>query len=193
MILPPMVYNILGYIAVFILTVIALNWRTNGYLLKYMSVFSSRGKKKLLRIYTNHDAYYRISKVIENSLRYKDREGNYRKIPNIPKDAVNKIDGIDIVFINEENNSVYVIEGDKVVEFDTYDAVKMDTMISRAYMLGQMEQNKNLIFFIFMVVIFIALLNFYVIYKVNQIPAVVNSLGERLINYSISTQQVVIP
>jgi hypothetical protein len=141
------------YFLIVILSFIAINILTQGFLMKYIKVKASRGKKILINVYGLNCVYYCVGVIDENALLYK--YGKHKKrIEKISLTAIYRKMGVDNIDIDDIKNAFVSRPDFKAV--DGHDAVKTDSMIERALMLPR--KNDNILLIITLIVVILTLL-----------------------------------
>lgn len=150
-------------IVAFVSFVIMFNSATNGYLLNYIRVRRSKGKKILVLAQTKTDKYYGVGYFDHNALVFVNREKVKKIYTNINADCIFDIVGVKCVEINEINDSILDRNKNQIAGSDV---LSTDSFINRILMAPRKDNNLNLIQLILIVVI--GLLCLYIAYQVYQ-------------------------
>ena len=129
----------------------SLNFLTKGFLLVYLRVKASQGKRILARINTASDIYYKPGKFADGHFIYKDRSKTEKSIPIASvefHDFVRHTMGVPVVEINEEGEKL-VNKDFEIVKLVNVDPARQNSLILRIKNLpkknSQQEQIKWLI------------------------------------------------
>jgi hypothetical protein len=142
---------ITSYLLVFLLGFFLLNFLTRGFILKFILVKASKGKKVLVAVYSRSHIYHKTGKFEEGTLIYKDLAKKTKRIPNVPKDSVYIFMGVSCVDVDDEKNATIDRINFKAIE--GYDAVKVDSLITRALMLPHIEDKKEFIIILVLLIL----------------------------------------
>lgn len=162
----PLLATILGYLAVFIMALVVAQLLTKGLFSKYL--FTKIGKRKgkvLLLIRTPIFDYEKIGILREGVLRYKDRDKTQRLII-VPEDAPFNWLGIVVVQLDETKNAVMKRDYSAVTG---YDANKMDDLMLRALNRSRLNDFKQKLMILLVVVCIIALLSIVQVVLLNNL------------------------
>ena len=132
---------IISYSGIILISFFLINFLTQGYLLNFLKVKTSRGKKLLVHVKTSRGFYTTTGVIEEDFLLYKDDV-----IKRVDKKGFKRIlitdlfiyrhYGVDNVNIDEANNICYTPTFEGV---NTYDPIKFNNLITRALL--QPESN----------------------------------------------------
>jgi len=130
MALPVEFYVYVGYglFAMFVVWAV-ISFFLGGFLKPFMQVKRSRGKKVLVRVRNPIQDYFRAGSVEEGVLLFKDREKNTRRIPMM-NGVVSRAATVFWVEVDDEKNCFF--KRDTGEAAGTYDAVRVDSYITRA-------------------------------------------------------------
>ena len=132
-----------SYLGIILIGFALMNFLTGGFLITFLRVKASRGKKVLVKVKSVTDSYYKIGKVSEKTLTYRARDQKENKKIPVPDGEIfyrsMSVWGCDV---DEENNSFITPKGEIVA---TYDAEKYDQLITRAlYKPTLMDKNEKI-------------------------------------------------
>lgn len=182
---------VLSYLAVFIMAFIVAQLWSKGLLFKYIRAKAGKKKGKvLLLIRTPIFDYEKIGTLIEGNLEYKDRKKEKRLLI-VPEDAPFNWLGIVVVQIDETKNAVMKRDYSSISGFD---ANKMDDLMLRALNRSRLNDFKQKILIIIILVCVIALISIInIMILVNFKKAVMPLLANcdyRLLLQNTTTQTI---
>ena len=123
---------LLGYMIMgsgtIILGAFIFNFLTNGFFLKYLSAKASRGKKVLVRIYSEGETYFKNGVISSGALVVTLRDKKKTELTLDIKKMTYRCMGVMCVDIDEENN-VFLTEKNLSNEFDS---AKYNHLLDRA-------------------------------------------------------------
>jgi len=123
-----MIY-VLSYAIVIIGGFLLINFLTNGFVLKWIVIKGSRGKKILIEEYDKISVKFRVGEFKDNLLRYKVEGGQHKLISNVPKESIERKYNIPFVAIDGEKNAVMNIPDNSLVT--GHDPIKIDSYFER--------------------------------------------------------------
>jgi hypothetical protein len=147
-----------AFVAVILMQVIVTNALTHGWLVNYIKVRISRGRKTLLFIHSVTDVYYRAGYFYDNELHYKNRSKKECIIVGVDKSCIYTTLGVQALDIDEEHKTLWTREGAII---DGNDPEKVDNIIDRAL---QSPEVKSLL-----IKLLVACLIVFIIFVVTQI------------------------
>ena len=154
------------------------NFLTKGFLLTYLRVKASQGKRVLARVNTASDIYYKAGKFHDGFFVFKDRSGTKKSIP-IASVEFNKFVhmtmGVPVVELNEEGDKL-VSKDFEIVKLANVDPARLNSLILRIKNIpkgtNQQEQIKWIIRIAIMgICLFIA-------WKLIQVEKLIIALGQ---------------
>lgn len=170
-----------SYLIIVLGCLVFFNWLSNGYLIKLISVKSSRGRKILIHIRSKLQ-YYTITGALEGDfIVYMDREAKRNK-QKTPKRVV--IDsagffrdlGVWNVNIDEASNNILKPTGETIAGFD---AIKYANLYERALLKPTPENKEKIIVIIVLIVVIIVLfLGIANLVRLQQIDGAIKALGQ---------------
>lgn len=125
------IYQIVSYLAIFILLFVVIEFYTKGFIVKYIRVKASRGKKVLVRVIGQVTDYLEVGDLAEGTIKFKDRSvtGKGRKVLAVPDGAIKPLLGVNWVAVNEKLNAVLNPDFKGVTG---YDAERINNLLLRA-------------------------------------------------------------
>lgn len=124
-----LLYIIASYLAVFLIPFFLIAIYQGGFFGPYARVKGSRGKLVLVKVRTMVSHYYRVGKIVEGALKYKDRNKQEHHI-TLVEGCVYRMLGVSCVDVDEEKSTVY--NHALAREVPGHDTVKVDQYIKRA-------------------------------------------------------------
>lgn len=168
-----------SYIGVIGLTIGALQFFSAGFLLTWLKVKTSRGKKILVKIKGITQDYYRHGKIEQSFLYFKDNNKEARRI-KIPTDN-NKIYvyrsiGVNNVYVDDDSNAVLSVDLEGMSGFD---AVKYSELYVRALYKPNVFDSKEKVMLYIMIacIIGIVVLGFLLVQQGEQITELLSKVG----------------
>jgi predicted unusual protein kinase regulating ubiquinone biosynthesis (AarF/ABC1/UbiB family) len=125
----------------FILPIFIIVYYQAGYFGAYLKVKASRGKKILVKVKSMTSHYYRVGKIAEGFLHFKDKE-KQKHVIAMQEGAIYRICDVNCIDVDEETNTIFSQLQKK--EVSGFDAVRFDGLITRALQ-RPMLQNPNLV------------------------------------------------
>lgn len=148
-----LLYIIGSYLVVFIIPFFLVALYQGGFFGPYVRVKGSRGKLVLVKVRTMVSHYYRVGRIVEGALKYRDRNKNDHHITLI-EGCVYRMLGVSCIDVDEEKSTVY--NHALAREVPGHDTVKVDQHIKRALQKPSMtNQNWTIIL---LIVILVALI-----------------------------------
>jgi hypothetical protein len=139
------------YIGIFFGAVISMQVMSKGLLFKYISVKSSRKKKLLMVIRGVTGTYFKIGKLKESKLKWTSNSGDKCSAP-LDYNFVSDFGGIPSLTYDEVTNQfIQHTNGEEI--HSELDPQKVDIMVQRAYLLGQLQNTKTMLIIIIALVI----------------------------------------
>lgn len=174
------VYDILiqtgVYFLVFIGSLVLYNFFTKGFLVTYLRVKASRGKKVLVRIFAVTGKYYVIGTIRGTALTFKDRYKVKKTYSNISKNTVYDEMGIKIVDNDEVTGAL--IDQTDFNAVPGSDGEKTDNLITRALEKPVLQDKKEIIILALVVVCLIGIAGcIYMIYNLTETVNALNIIG----------------
>lgn len=168
MAVPTEFYVYVGYgIFAMVSVTMVLNFLLGGFLGPFMKVKRSRGSKILVRVHHPVQDYFRAGAIEESFLVFKDREKKVRRIP-MKAGVVSRAATVFWVEVDDEKNCLFERKGADAIQ--TYDAVKVDNLLTRAITAPGLVDNLVKIVLVLCIVILIAALaGIYMTYKNGQL------------------------
>lgn len=120
------------------ITVFMINYWTRGFLFTFLQAKFSRGKKKLIKVYTIVDVYFKTCTVNDGLLKYKSRSKLKKTINNVELSKAWDLLGIMCFETNEESNNI-INKDFKAVE--SLDITKQDMYVERIMKQPTLENN----------------------------------------------------
>jgi len=166
---------ILGsYSAIFILTLAFFNFLTAGLLFKFIGAKASRGKKILIIIHTVTNSYFKLGKIDEGFLRFKDENKKGRTFP-VNKEDVYRLMTVNTIEVDDINSNIINKFGSP--HNNRYDAVKTDEFLERAITrpnMGGLSKELIIMIVVLILLIGIAILIFQ---RTEEIIKVIPQMG----------------
>jgi len=172
-------YFMLSYIIILVVAYVLINFLSNGFFNVFIAVKVSRGKKTLVKVHGVADTYFRVGKVDETEIVFKDRRKNTRRI-QISKEAIYRAAGVYCVDINDSNNCVLKPDGSAVQGFD---AIKHENLYIRCLTRPNIINKKDQIKLFLMVLVILGAIGFVVYQnilleeKLLNLAQAINKLG----------------
>lgn len=176
-------FMIMGALILFVLILMSMiNWLSRGFWWSWLSVRISRGKKWLIRVWTQTGTYYTTGVSDGEILKWKDKNKQSRTI-QLQEGTTYKSFGVDNLEVDETTNGVRVVESEKesmpggavrvkgaFFVVPGFDAVTFDSMIQRAFELGRSaRQNKEkIIILLLLLALAVGALNAYFNYTIYE-------------------------
>lgn len=168
------IYVVVSYMLVIFIGFFVMNFLTNGYVLTYILIKLSRGKKILCIVKGLVKTYYKIGYVQEEFLRFKDNAKQMRRY-NIKEGDAYRLMGIDAIEINEKTNEI--IRKDSKLS-SGFDPIKMDGFVERALVLPRLNsktQEKLMLILIILLLLGVG----FLIWNQVQLGATIETLGTK--------------
>jgi len=198
-------YIMLGYIIMAIVIIVAIQWITKGFLMSYLRVKASRGKKQLMLIHSMTDSYWSygafdVSPEKQGLFHYKNRSKIAKSLTNVVSSDLYPLMGIFVLEVDDAKDMI-IRKTSLAVTQDMVGKVMVlkseapccspeitDKFIDRAMKLPQ-KQAKTIVLLISLIVItmLIVLIGVYYGYKNTQAIA---GLGAQLNNVSASIRGI---
>lgn len=171
----------ISYAIVIVGGFIFFNWLSNGYLIKLISVKSSRGKKILIHIKSKLQYYIVIGKLEGDFIVYIDREAraNKQKTPKrvvIDSQGFYRDLGVWNVNIDEASNNIFKPTGETIPGFD---AIKYANLYERALLKPTPEMKDKIFIIIILIIVIISLFLCIALFvKVQQLDIAIKGLSQ---------------
>lgn len=155
-----------AYMFVFLGALLTMNFLTKGYILSYLLVKISRGKKILVRIYSLTGKYYKPGIVSEKTLKYKSRDKEKRTYSNVTRECIFDEMGVKCIEVDDETGNFV-----KQTDFTAVpgnDPVKTDNLLVRALEKPLIQDKKELIILGLLIVVLICVgVVLYMVYNLD--------------------------
>lgn len=136
---------IISYVVVIIMGFVVINFLTWGFLLTYLRVKGSRGKKTLLFIRGVTRDFHKVGELTEGWLVYKHNKEKKRL--KVSREAVFRTMGVNALQIDEEKNSVVNPDFSTVTGFD---ATKFENLYIRCLYAPTTQSRKEALMLLMM-------------------------------------------
>lgn len=130
------VTQIVAYITVLLIALFFMNWTTNGFIFPCIRCKLSRGRLSLVFVKTIGGDYYKVGKIHEGMLLYKDSEKNKKHIPVESSAYISLIGGTKAIIVDGDKNIVIKPDYKDTTGFD---AVKYENLYIRALTSPQLQ------------------------------------------------------
>jgi hypothetical protein len=173
-------YFIVSYLFVIIGGFFLINWLSNGVVRRFLIVKASRGSKILVKVHNKLKTYCVSGWLEGNDLLFFDNESkrNKQKTPKrivVNDDVFYRFMGVWACDVDEATNNVFKHDGSVIPGFDV---IRWNNLYLRALMKPATEDKSNIILFIIIGLVFIALIvSVVVLVKLGQVQQAVSSLG----------------
>lgn len=155
-----------AYCFVFIGSLLIMNFITKGYVIPYILVKASRGKKILIRIFGLTGRYYKPGQLVGTKLKFKDRAGDKNTLTNVS--AKNVYDEMGIKVIDYDEVQKRLVDQITFTDEDSNDPVKVDDLIERALQKPALQDKKDVIIIALCILILLGLAALlYMVYQVD--------------------------
>lgn len=195
MALPIEFYVYVGYgLFAMIVVIVGMNFILGGLLGPFFRVKRSRGKMLLIRVRNPVQDYFKAGSVEEGWLTFTDREKNKRRIKMV-NGVVSRAATVFWCEVDDEKNCFYKRDDGSAVS--TYDAVKTDSLLTRALYKPMLQEDKLkvitliLVILALLVIIVTAVLVFRSSAKVDLVLATVQSMKAATQMINGTTGQVI--
>lgn len=168
----------LTYGAVILIAFGLIQFLTNGFLMTFLRVKGSRGKKLLVEVRGKIQNYYVTGIIQEGMLIYRDavckaQDRKVKKRLNVPAYAVYRKLNVNCINVDEERNCILMPDLRGV---DGYDAIKWDGYLTRALSAPKLQDNSLLLIIILITVILVGFGVIFIAVKTGNLQASVNGL-----------------
>ena len=168
-------YQVVSYAVILIVFFVVIEFYSKGFILKYIRVRSSRGRKVLVRVIGQVTDYLEVGEIAEGMVKFGDRStrGRSKKIVSLPdQGGVTRLLGVHWVYIDEKKNAVLLSDFSAVTG---YDAERNNNLLMRAlYRPETLNTNQKLM----LVGVGLIVLGVIVIYiKLGSIETLIKGLG----------------
>jgi len=153
-----------------------LNFLTKGWLLTYLRVKASQGKKTLAIIHSVTDVYYKAGQFIEDGYKFKDRNGEEKTIPMndvVYTDFIKHTMGVPYVEIDEQGNKL-VKKDFTIIKQVNVDPARLNSLILRIK--NRPRSVSNFQKGVIIMLIFLILGVIFVGYKINLMAETLTAL-----------------
>lgn len=190
MALPPgFLAIVFSYLAVFVLCFLVVAFLLRGFFIPYLRVKGSRGKDILVKVKEPLGNYYRVGKVNESMLLYKDRAKNEKRISLDSKGIYRSI-GVTCVDVDPLTNAV-VDQQELWTGVPGFDADRFNSLYLRALyrpsILDQKTQAMLIIIIIIGVLMLVSLFMSYQNFRAIKVLTGQVQFLQTLINTTAST------
>jgi hypothetical protein len=149
--------DVLIQIGSFILLVLVeahiFDFFTGGFLYKWLVVKFSRGRKVLVRVHTLIDPYFRVGKIDEGFLVYKNKAKTQKRIC-ITNESTYRCYTVNCIDTDDEKNCIIKLSGTGISGFE---AGKYDDLYVRALYKPSIDDKKAQLVLILLIVIIIGI------------------------------------
>lgn len=148
---------LLSYIMVFLMSFGGLQFLTGGFLLPFLKVKSSRGKKVLVWVHGIADSYFRVGFFDDEFLVFTNRAKDFTKTRptirvKVPRGCVGRT--LNVNFVQYDENTCGVINPLESFEGVTTNEPKAyDALITRAIEAGVTDMKENIVIVLLVLVI----------------------------------------
>jgi hypothetical protein len=172
--------QVLTYFAVFIITLVVINFLTRGYVFKYIIAKGGVNKGKVLvRAWTATGKYYVVGKIKEQFLIYKGRDKEIFRY-ELERGIVYSEMGVNVIDIDEHRQ--LVIRPDQT-EYLTNDPARFDDLLTRAIQKPSLNNTPLIIILVLCIVILLAVVGVgFMGYKNQQ---AITTLSDNIANLAI--------
>lgn len=172
------IYITMGsYAAIIIFSFIAMNFLTKGFILNYLLVKASQGKKVLIEIHSATDVYFKQGKWIDGVLEFKNRakEKKPLAIQEVSfRNAIFTSMGVPMVKVDEAGNKI-MLKDLSVGEF-AIDSGTLDTMLIRIKNRPVLKKKQEML--IIIVLVIVVLVALFTLFKVINIEKAITSIAQ---------------
>jgi len=162
-------YFIISYSIIFFGTFALMDFLTSGLVMKFIIVKISMGRKVLIQIHGISRRYFRIGKIEENLLNYKD--GKIQKSLTPQKSDFTDFLGCKMVELDSATNGIVRADFSTV---EGSDPTVFDTMLHRILTLKMMDANMIKIILILLVVVVLGL--GFVGFKIISLESIISNI-----------------
>lgn len=166
----PFLTQTLAYVVVFVLLFVIFNFLTRGFLLNYLKVKGSRGKKIFVKIRAPIEDYTVLGVPSEGTVKFKDRSGSEKRVC-LPKEAIIRYLGVYWIEVDEESGSVATKDFSIVPGFDP---AKIENLIVRALTRPPLSQKKDIIIYLGIGLVVILLI--IVLFQINSLKELIGAM-----------------
>jgi hypothetical protein len=135
--------NLGVYIFIFFGAIILMQLLSRGLLFKYMRVRARRKTSLIMEIKGVTGTYFKVGKIKESKLYWTSMSGDKCSAP-LDYSFISDFAGVPRLKYDEVNNE-FVKEVDSIETLSGLDPVKVDIMVERAYLLGQLANQKAML------------------------------------------------
>lgn len=169
--------QIAAYLTVITLCFVAMNWFTNGFLIPSLRVRLSRGKFILVVCKSIGEDFYRVGKISNGFLIYKDKEKEEKRIAIKNSTSVSHLGATKYIVVNDEKNSILQADFSGISGFD---AVKYNNLYLRALQAPDLQDKVIKIILVATVISAIAsVVSLWLVYmqgvEISQIVTILNT------------------
>lgn len=166
-------YIMLGYIIVFFTIVIASNFMTRGFYLKYIGAKASRGKKQLVLLHSETDSYWVTGKFSDKiddkgAFVYRNRAKIDKLLTEVTKDHFVDLMGVKVLEVNDVNDNILTKVYTPLTKYTlrSCSPEKADMFVKRAAQLPRVNDTfKKVVIALLVVILFVAIIGFFVVYN----------------------------
>jgi len=176
---------LLSYTAVILLGFLIMQFLTNGFLLTFLKVKSSRGKKVLIWIHGVSDTYFQHGYFDEDLLVFKNRSKDFTgKKPllrvKVPRGCISRTLNVNFIQYDEETggviNPITAFSGVSSNEPKVY-----DNLITRAIEAGASELKENIVIVLIVMVLIALLVVGFLVFKNQQLITTIASVSGNIV------------
>lgn len=179
-----LLYFIISYVAVFVLTIFCVAFFQNGFFGQYFKAKSSRGKKLLIKVRTKLGHYYKTGVINEGFLHYKDR-GKEEHTVDVKDGMIYRSLGVNCIDVDEATNKA--IDHTDQKEVTGFDAVRFDAHIKRALQKPSLIDKKwQILIALVIVLLLVSLAGVYFNYRTYSIVSENHDLLLKLTKSSLA-------
>lgn len=167
----------IAYGGLITLTFVVMNFLTKGFLLTYLRVKASQGRKVLTRIHSATDVYYKVGKWEDSFFKFKNR-GKEQKSIDISEPVFKKLIhytmGVGLVEVDETGNKFITVDFE-AVKF-AVDSGRLNTTLIRIKNRPVPKSKQEQIILLLLIVIAIAV--GFAIFRLISLQEAITALGK---------------
>jgi len=130
-------YFMASYVGLFLIIFFVLNWLTKGFILSFLKVKASQGKKILSMVHSATDVYFSVGSMDDLVYNFKRRDKKKSVVTNV-KDKFFSMCGVFVLSHSEDGKTIYTKEGKA---FEGNDGRTVDNYLNRIIKSPQLEDN----------------------------------------------------
>jgi hypothetical protein len=166
-------YIMMGYCVVFITIIIASNFMTRGFYLKYIGAKASRGKKQLVLLHSETDSYWVSGKFSDKvddkgAFTYRNRAKIDKLLTEVTKDHFIDLMGVKVLEVNDVSDNILTKVYSPLTKFTlrSCSPEKADMFVKRAAQLPRVNDTfKKIVIALLAVILIVAIIGFIVVYN----------------------------